>query len=63
MMREWAGARSTTLATARREQAAKCPAGEGLNGSAVVHAGMVPSGLHLSHATGIGRVGAAWREP
>jgi hypothetical protein len=58
-----AGTRSITSATTRGEQAAKCPAGERLNGSAAVYAEMVTAELHLTHAMGTGRAAAAGCEP
>ncbi|GLK73134.1 hypothetical protein GCM10017643_32500 [Ancylobacter dichloromethanicus] len=59
----WWLIRASASAKTHSEQSAKCPAGERLNGSAAVNAEMVPSELHLNHATGSGRAGAAAREP
>lgn len=59
----WWLIRASASATTHGEQAAARPAGERLNGSAAVHAEMVPSELHLAHATGTGRAVAAECEP
>ena len=56
-------AQSSTSAITHSERAAKCPTRERVNCPTAVHAEMVIADLHLTHAKGTGRTGAAALEP